>query len=120
MLRLMLRSKIHGATVTQTALHYRGSITIDPALVAAADLLPHECVQVLNLSNGARFETYVIVGEPDSGVLCLNGPAARLAEVGDTVHILSYAWLSDDEARQVTPRVVLVDDRNRACPAEAG
>ncbi len=113
MLRMMLRSKIHGASVTDAQLHYAGSITIDRDLTAAADLLPGECVQVLNLANGARFETYVIEGAADSGIICLNGPAARLVQVGDSVHILSYAWLTSEEAQALQPKMVFVDDHNR-------
>ena len=113
MLRQMLRGKIHRATVTQTELHYVGSITIDRTLLDAADMLPGEKVQVVNVMNGARFETYTFAGEPDSGVVCLNGPAARLGEVGDKVIVISYGICDDDAARKMTPSVVTVDDDNR-------
>jgi aspartate 1-decarboxylase len=113
MLRKMLKSKIHGATVTQTELAYEGSITLDAALIRAADLLPGEAVLVVNLNNGARFETYVIEGEADSGVVCLNGPAARLAEVGDLVHVIGWAYVDDALAAETAVATVKVDGRNR-------
>jgi aspartate 1-decarboxylase len=113
MLRKMLKSKIHGATVTETALHYEGSISIDRALMDAADLLPGEMVLVVNVNNGARLETYVIEAPPTSGVMCLNGPAARLAQPGDVVHVLSYCYLDDAQARQKKPIVVKVDSHNK-------
>jgi aspartate 1-decarboxylase len=113
MLRHMAKSKIHGATVTQTELQYAGSITIEPGLMAAADILPGERVQVVNLSNGARLETYVIAGEPGSGTICLNGPAARMAAVGDKVHIISYALYEDSEARTLQMKSLPVDEHNR-------
>lgn len=113
MLRQLLKSKIHRATVTEANLHYAGSITIDRTLLAAADILPFERVQVLNVNNGNRFETYVIEGEPDSGVVCVNGAAARLVQPGDLVLILSYVLLADDEIRDFVPRVLHVDERNR-------
>ncbi|MCX7599468.1 MAG: aspartate 1-decarboxylase [Armatimonadetes bacterium] len=113
MLRKMLKSKIHGATVTETALHYEGSITLDRDLVDAANLLPGEMVLVVNLNNGARLETYVIEGERGSGVVCLNGPAARLAQVGDVVHVISWVYLEDAAAQAYRPVTVKVDARNR-------
>ena len=113
MLRIMCRSKIHGATVTQTELHYEGSITIPADLLAAADMLPNERVQIVNLSNGSRMETYIIEGPAGSGVICLNGPAARLAFVGDRVHILCYAMMDEEEARGYALNVVNVDDSNQ-------
>ncbi|HUV39913.1 MAG TPA: aspartate 1-decarboxylase [Planctomycetota bacterium] len=113
MLRQMLRGKIHRATVTGTQLHYAGSIEIDRELVDAAGMLVGERVQVVNLMNGERFETYIIEGERGSGAVCLKGPAARLAETGDTVIIISYALCDDAEARVLVPKVVRVDDRNR-------
>jgi len=112
-LRQMLRAKIHRATLTQTELHYTGSITIDRTLMDAAGMLPGEQVQVVNLMNGSRLQTYVIEGEADSGVMCLNGPAARLGEVGDKVIVISYAICDETEARKLTPRIVNVDDANR-------
>lgn len=113
MLRTMGKSKIHGATVTQTELQYEGSITIAADLMALADILPGERVQVVNMSNGNRLETYVITGQAGDGVICLNGPAARLASVGDIVHIISYALYEDAEARQVSLKTVKVDCNNQ-------
>lgn len=113
MLRKMLKSKIHGATVTETALHYEGSITLDRDLMDAANLLPGEMVLVVNLNNGARLETYVIEGERGSGVVCLNGPAARLAQVGDVVHVISWVYVEDGQAEAYCPVTVKVDARNR-------
>jgi aspartate 1-decarboxylase len=109
----MMKSKIHRATVTEANLNYVGSITIDTELLEAADILPHEKVQVLNINNGARFETYAIPGERGSGVICVNGAAARLVQPGDIVIIISYGFYSDEEARNLTPRVVFVDARNK-------
>lgn len=113
--RTLLKSKIHRATVTGTYLHYEGSITLDTELISAADLVPFERVTVLNLNNGARFDTYVIPGEGASGTVQLNGPAARLAQPGDTVIVLSYADVEADteELRAWRPTVVHVDERNR-------
>lgn len=109
----MFKSKIHRATVTEANLNYMGSITIDSALLEAADLLPNEKVQIVNNNNGARFETYIIPGPRDSGVICLNGAAARLVQPGDTVIIISYCLLSREEARSFKPTVVMVDEKNR-------
>ena len=95
----MCRAKIHGAVVTQTELEYEGSITIDQDLLDATDILPCERVQVVNLSNGKRFETYVIAAPRGSGAICLNGPAARMGAVSDRVHILSYVLVEDQVAR---------------------
>ena len=106
----MLKSKIHRATVTAADLNYIGSVSIDPVLLAAADILEHEQVTVLDVNNGARFETYAIVGAP--GEICLNGAAARLVHVGDIVIILTYADLEADELADHRPRVVHVDDKN--------
>lgn len=113
MRRTMMKSKLHRATVTQADLHYVGSLTIDEQLMEAADLLPNEKVQVVALESGARLETYVIVGERGSGVVCANGAAARLIQPGDRVIIISYAEMEDAEARSWEPRVVLVDVDNR-------
>lgn len=113
MWRTMCKSKIHRATVTAAELHYRGSLTIDADLMDAADILPQERVQVVNISNGARLETYAIPGERGRGEICLNGAAARLGQAGDLIIIISYAILEDEEARRHQPRVVHVDDRNR-------
>lgn len=113
MLRNMMKSKIHQATVTEANLQYEGSITIDADLMKAADLLPSEKVQVANLANGARFETYCIPGKAGSGIICINGAAARLAHVGDTVIIISYAMVEEPEARTWVPKIVHVDRENR-------
>ncbi len=99
MKRCILKSKIHRIKVTQTELYYEGSITLDRELMREADILPYEKVEVLNLNTGARIETYAIEGEPNSGVVCLNGPAARTAQVGDEIIVLSYVWLEEDEIR---------------------
>lgn len=109
----MFRSKIHRATLTGTDLNYEGSIAVDRTLLEAADILPGEQVQVLNLNNGERLITYTIEAPADSGTILLNGPAARLGVPGDRVIILSYCAVSDEEARQLKPRVVKVDDQNR-------
>jgi len=113
MYRCMLKSKIHRAVLTDTNLNYVGSITIDRNLLEAADILPFEKVQVVNNNNGARFETYVIEGEPGSGQVCLNGAAARLGEPGDILIILSYVQVEEEKAREHKPRVVFVDEKNR-------
>jgi aspartate 1-decarboxylase len=112
-MRIMLKSKIHRARVTKLNIDYEGSITIDERLMEAAEILPYEQVHVVNLNNGARFETYVIRGEPGSGEIGLNGAAARLAAKGDIVIILTYAHVDDEEARHLVPRVVQVDAQNR-------
>jgi aspartate 1-decarboxylase len=109
----ILKSKIHRAIITQAELHYIGSITIDEALMEAANLIENELVQVLNVNNGERFETYVIKGERNSGVICLNGPAARLAQVGDPVIIISYAVMDFEKAKSFKPALVFPDSNNR-------
>jgi aspartate 1-decarboxylase len=111
--REMFRSKIHRATVTLAELYYEGSITIDKHLLDAADILPYEKVQVVNVNNGARLETYTLEGERDSGIVCLNGPAARLGYPGDEVVIITYSQMSEEEAKKHTPTVVLVDKQNK-------
>lgn len=113
MRRWMMKSKIHRAVVTQADLNYEGSITIDERLMEAADLKEYEMVQVYNIMNGERFETYVIKGERDSGVICLNGAAARKVAVGDRIIIVSYADYDEEELREHRPRIVVVDDANR-------
>jgi aspartate 1-decarboxylase len=113
MQRTMLKSKIHRATVTQADLHYVGSITIDAELMAAADLLPGEQVAVVDIDNGNRLETYVIEGEPGSGVIGINGAAARLVQPGDLIIVISYMVVDDAEARVLRPRIVHVDAGNR-------
>lgn len=109
----LLKSKIDGATVTETDLHYEGSLTLDKTLMDAVNLLPGERVQVLNLNNASRIETYVITGEEGSGTVCLNGPAARLGIVGDKIHILAYALYAEDETAGQRPKVIQVDDNNK-------
>ena len=117
MRRRMLKSKIHRATVTEADLNYIGSISLDPELMTAADILEHEQVVVLDIDNGARFETYAIIGQP--GQVCLNGAAARLVHVGDKVIIITYADYEDAELKAFTPTVVHVDQWNHEVPADA-
>jgi aspartate 1-decarboxylase len=112
-MRVMMKSKIHRATVTQADLHYVGSITIDAALMEAADLLEGEQVAVVDVTNGARLETYVIAGDRGSGIIGINGAAAHLVHPGDLVIIISYALLNDAEARALEPKIVHVDEQNR-------
>ncbi|MFH0914519.1 MAG: aspartate 1-decarboxylase [Chloroflexota bacterium] len=111
-MRIMLKSKIHRARVTQLNIDYEGSITIDRKLMEAAEILPCEQVHIVNINNGARFVTYAIEGEAGSGVIGLNGAAARLAAKGDVIIILTYAYVNDEEARHLQPRVVHVNARN--------
>ena len=113
MIRVMMKSKIHGATVTEANLKYTGSITIDRALLKATDIVPFERVQIVNLHNGSRVETYVLEGLEGSGTICMNGAAARWAEVGDKVIIISYSLLSSKETRTHRPKILFVDDKNR-------
>jgi aspartate 1-decarboxylase len=108
----VLKSKIHRATVTDANLNYVGSITIDETLMQAANILPYEKVQIVDVNNGARFETYVIKGEKDSGTVCLNGAAARCVQQGDIVIIMAYAYMTSSEAEENAPKVVLVDKNN--------
>jgi len=110
---ILLKSKIHAATVTESNLNYEGSLTLDATLMEAANLLAGERVHVLNLNNGSRIETYIIEGKKDSGIVCLNGPAARKGLVGDKVHVLSYGICAQEEAAQYHAIVVHVDDNNR-------
>jgi aspartate 1-decarboxylase len=114
MQRIMKKSKIHTATITGLELYYEGSITIDRNLMELADMLPSEQVQIVNLNNGERFVTYTIPGERGSGAIELNGPAARLAAKGDKIIIISYGNYDDEEARNLQPIVVFVDEKNRA------
>ncbi|MFN7116924.1 MAG: aspartate 1-decarboxylase [Saprospiraceae bacterium] len=109
----IFKSKIHRATVTEANLNYVGSVTIDEALMEAANLLEGEKVQIVNNNNGERFETYVIRGERNSGMICLNGAAARKVQVGDTVIIMAYAMMTPEEARSFKPSVVFPDEHNR-------
>jgi aspartate 1-decarboxylase len=113
MLRTMMKSKIHRATVTQADLHYVGSVTVDQDLLDAADLLPGELVHVVDVSNGARLETYTIAGERGSGVIGINGAAARLVHPGDVVILIAYGQMETAEAREHQPQVVFVDASNR-------
>ncbi|HHX14939.1 MAG TPA: aspartate 1-decarboxylase [Fibrobacter sp.] len=109
----LLKSKIHRATVTDANLNYEGSITIDKVLMEAAGLLPYEKVGVLDIHNGARFDTYIIEGEPNSGTICLNGAAARLVQTGDLIIIVAYVLLTPEEAKNWAPVVVSVDAKNK-------
>jgi aspartate 1-decarboxylase len=117
-MRVMLRGKIHRATVTEANVDYEGSITIDKDLMEASDMLPYEQVHVLDVDNGARLETYIIEGERGSGVICMNGAAARLIHEGDKVIIISYQTVSDADAPHVEPKVVFVDEENRIAHQE--
>ncbi len=121
MLLTLCKSKLHRATVTQAELHYEGSLTLDAELMRAGDILPFEQVQVVNVANGARFETYAIAGPPGSGTVCVNGAAARLVQVGDPLIVITYAQMAPEEARRHRPTVVLLDARNaiRECLSEA-
>ena len=112
----MFKSKIHRATVTEADLNYVGSITIDTELLRAANILPGEKVQVANINTGDRFETYTLEGAPGSGVICINGAAARLAQPGDKVIIIAYCWIEEEEARQFQPTVVQMGENNQILP----
>lgn len=113
MQREMLKSKIHRATVTQAELNYEGSLTVDTALLEAADIKQFEKVQVVNLNNGNRFETYTIPGRKNSGIICLNGPAARLGNVGDEIIIITYCQYNEEELKKHKPKTIYVDKKNR-------
>ena len=113
MLYNMFHGKIHRATVTEANLEYMGSITIDSELLELSGILPGERVQIVDNNNGNRLETYVIAGEPGSGVICLNGAAARKVLVGDTVIIIAYSMMKEEEAKSFVPKVVMVDEKNR-------
>jgi len=113
MMRWMCKSKLHRATITEANLEYEGSITVDASLLEAADIVPYEMVQVFNLNNGQRFETYAIPGPKGSGVICLNGAAARLGVVKDKVIIISTAMVDESDVSSYSPKVVFVDDKNR-------
>jgi aspartate 1-decarboxylase len=119
MYRTMLKSKIHRAIVTQADLHYVGSVTVDAVLMEAADLLPGEQVAIVDVTNGARLETYVIEGERGSGVIGINGAAAHLVHPGDLVILISYQTVDDHEARTLKPRIVHVDSDNRIIALDA-
>ena len=114
MRRTMMKSKIHRATVTDANLHYQGSVTIDPVLMEAADILENERVDVLDVTNGNRLTTYAIPGAPGRGEVCLNGAAAHLVSKGDLVILVTYAEFEEEEARRHQPRLVFVDEANRA------
>ncbi|OGP72364.1 MAG: aspartate 1-decarboxylase [Deltaproteobacteria bacterium RBG_13_60_28] len=113
MLRVMLKSKIHRATITEANLAYEGSLTIDADLMQAADILPYEMVHIFNISNGERFQTYAIEGQPGSGVMCLNGAAARRGTPGDLIIIATFATYDDAVLDQHQPQIILVDAQNR-------
>jgi len=113
MLFNMFKGKLHRATVTQAEINYVGSVTIDSELLEKSGILPGERVQIVNVNNGERFETYTIEGEPGSGVICINGAAARLAQVGDKVIIMAYALMDENEARTFKPKVLVLDDQNK-------
>ncbi|HRT61346.1 MAG TPA: aspartate 1-decarboxylase [Syntrophales bacterium] len=113
MQRFMLKSKLHRVTVTDANLNYEGSITIDEALMQKADLVPFEKVSIYNVSNGERFSTYVIKGRKGSGVICLNGAAARKASRGDVIIVASYVMVDDDSIKKWAPKCVYVDEKNR-------
>ena len=118
MQRILLKSKIHRATVTESNLHYEGSLTVDGDLLRFADILPYEQIKIYNVSNGERFDTYAIAGPPGSGVICLNGAAARKGTKGDLIIIASYGHYEEPEIAQHQPRIVLLDSGNRPCPAK--
>ncbi|MEC0247231.1 aspartate 1-decarboxylase [Paenibacillus chitinolyticus] len=113
MFRTMMKSKLHRATVTEANLNYVGSITIDEDLMELADLLPNEKVQIVNVNNGSRMETYTITGPRGSGCVCLNGAAARLVQPGDVVIIISYALMSEETAADYAPKVVILEEGNK-------
>jgi aspartate 1-decarboxylase len=113
MQRIMLKSKLHRATVTDADLHYEGSISIDEALMNAADILPYEKVAIYNVSNGERFSTYAITGKKNSGVICLNGAAARRASRGDLIIIASYVCVDEKQLHGWNPQCILLDEKNR-------
>lgn len=118
MMLTMLKSKIHRATVTDANLNYDGSLTLDADLIEAAGMLPHERVQVLNINTGDRFETYIIEGERGSGVVCLNGAAARLGQPGDLIIALTYVVMDAEEAKTHRPKIVHVDSNNKVTSTE--
>lgn len=109
----MLKGKIHRAVVVQAELNYVGSITVDPELMKAAGILEYEKVQIVDVENGSRFETYTIEGEPGSGMICLNGAAARMVQTGDHIIIMSYCDMAPEEAKSHKPKVVFVDEKNQ-------
>jgi aspartate 1-decarboxylase len=120
MFRNMLRSKIHRATVTGADLHYEGSVTVDADLLARADIIPHQEVEIWNVTNGERFRTYALRGLPGSGVVCINGAAAHKARAGDLVIIATFGWMTEAEARDWEPKLVFVDAQNRPVERAGG
>jgi aspartate 1-decarboxylase len=120
MYRNMLRSKIHRATVTGADLHYEGSVTVDSDLLARADIVQHQEVEIWNVTNGERFRTYALPGKPGSGVVCINGAAAHKARAGDLVIIATFGWMTDAEARTWEPKLVFVDAKNRPVERHGG
>ena len=120
MYRNMLRSKIHRATVTGADLHYEGSVTVDSDLLARADILQHQEVEIWNVTNGERFRTYALPGKPGSGVVCINGAAAHKVRAGDLVIIATFGWMTDAEARTWEPKLVFVDAKNRPVERHGG
>jgi len=113
MLKCMLRSKIHMATVTDSNITYEGSLTVDETILNAADIRPYQQVMVSNLNNGERFETYVIPGKKNSGIICLNGPTARKGTVGDNIIVFCYEYYTQDEIKDFSPKIVRLDEKNR-------
>ncbi len=113
MLRCMLRSKIHMATVTDSNISYEGSLTVDEVILDAAGIKPYEQIMVSNLNNGERFETYIIPGKKESGVICLNGPTARKGTIGDRIIVFCYEYYTEDEVKNFCPKIVKLDDKNR-------
>ena len=113
MLRSMLNAKIHQATVTDANIMYEGSLTVDEALLDAVGIIPFEHVRVSNLNNGERFETYIIPGKRDSGIICLNGAASRKGLKGDRIIIFSYCYLNEDEMKDFTPKIIRLDEKNK-------
>ena len=109
----MLKGKIHRAVVKQAELNYVGSITVDPVLMQAAGILEYENVQIVDIENGNRFETYTIAGEPGSGMICLNGAAARMVQTGDKIILMAYAQVTPEEASELRPTVLFVDEKNK-------
>jgi aspartate 1-decarboxylase len=113
MLRQILKSKLQNVILTKKELHYSGSIGIDQTLLIQSDMLPGEKVQVLNFNNGQRFETYIIEEKADSGVIALYGPAARLAEIGDKICVISYVFANEDEYKMIKPKIIIIDEGNK-------
>lgn len=113
-MRKMLRGKIHRATITGADLHYEGSVTIDPDLLRGAGIIENEAVCIWDVNNGERFETYALEGQPGSGVVCVNGAAAHKVNVGDLIIIAAFGWMPEEEAQAWKPKVVFVDEKNRA------